>query len=394
MENEEVVTENTVVFGGFGKRTEKTKENKHGWEDCSFEKNEINPKKRTVLYFGGNGTISPGHANFGCKLIESLVGSAKENNFDLFGFFYTHNQIVKKFFDKTSKQPILDKNGMAKETFDFKNSKMTETDLAKVYNAFLRPLFVQKNGKVFEQNQIEKNLSNLSIFAYCMGSQETNKLLSEAHSFLSQKFDEKTATNLLSNVFVVHFAPCEEPKFGTNVEFKSLQDVVTKEPWIASKNGWGFNVQEPFLGVAQTSLNKNKNGIEVFSNSFVSVEDMLKQNPSDPHSLSNFLKIEGVIDRSALPSFEKEDEKTKQKILQDRKNGKTSKRPAGYSRQQAIADLLGTTLGYGLVAPKRNLSDIELILNAQIKNENKVVFEKEQKTLFEKAGQTQTNNFN
>ncbi len=378
--------ETFFVHGGFGKRVPKTDQNPNGWEECFFDLDKINRNKKTILYFGGNGTVEAGHANFGCKLVESLVGRAEENGFDLFGFYYSHEKTTKKYIDTKTGKPILDETtGLLMETESADNACFDEKQLSQIYNAFLFPLLVDENGNVFKENEIKKNLGNLRIFAYCKGSEETNKLLDCANEFLTKNFGEQKSKELLSNVFVVHFAPFKEPKWGTNVEFKSLRDYLTSFPNIANKQGWGFSVDEPFLGVAQTDFNKNKNGIEVFSNSFVSVEDVLSENHADAHSISNFLKIDGVIDRLALPGIDDFSKEEKQELYELKKQGKTGKRPQGYSRQQAISDLMSSALSYGLVHDKPNLDEIKMILDAQLKFENQIQPEKQQKKLFEEG---------
>lgn len=382
-ENMKVLSEeDIVVFGGFGRRVLKNDFQDTGWEECFFEDTTINKNKKTILYFGGNKTVEPGHANFGCKFVEGLVGKSQENNFDLFGFYYTH---------KKTTTTVLDENGKKQELTKNSTGGFSEFDLAKVYNSFLKPLLCDENGKAFSEKQIEKNLSNLRIFAYCKGAEEAENLLFNADQFLRFSFDEQTSKRLLENVFVLSFAPwsptSSEPRFGTHVAFKSLRDAKTKQPWRASKEGWGYQKDEPFLGVAETDFNKNKNVLEVFSNSFVSIENLLEKQPYDPHSIADFLKVGGVIDRKALPNYTapSKAEKEKQKQWQKQNPNKVfvEKRPQGYSRQQAVADLMSSALAHALVFDRVNLNEVKGILDRQISHDNQVFYEQNQKQIFE-----------
>ena len=58
------------------------------WEMCDYGKTKIDKNKKTILVFPGDASVEPSDANFYSKFVESLVGEAQDNNFDLFSFFY------------------------------------------------------------------------------------------------------------------------------------------------------------------------------------------------------------------------------------------------------------------------------------------------------------------
>ena len=335
--------ERVWVDGGFGRRVEKTKEHPSSWEEGSFDDVKINPDKKTVLFFDGSGGTNSRTANYGCKFVEGMIGKAKDNNYDLYSFYYGH--------------PKSETHGKF-----FKHEKV------KVFSSFLRPFLFDEASQLLPEEQIDKNLRNLRFYAYCKGMEEINHLLSVADRVLTKGFGEQKSKKLLENVYVVSFAPLEEPKFGTNIEFKSLKDITTKEPWFMSKHASDF-CGEHYTGLAQVEFNKDKNGLEVFSNNFFNLDSEI-----NPHQMGAFLKENGVIPTR----------NTAQDV-----NGKKV-----YSRQQAIADLIGISLAYGLIEGKPNLKNVQTMLNTQIKQEENIFFEQEQKEIFKNKTNTNTNTQN
>ncbi len=323
------------VNGGFGKRVEKTKENKVGWEEGSFDDVKIDTNKKTVLFFNGNGGIEPKDANYGAKFIEGMVGKAEENGYDLYSFYYGHEK--------------------EKNTGSF-----SPEERQNIYDSFFKPFIYDEDGNILPEEQVENNLQNLRIYAYCMGMNETNILLAKMDESLTKNFGEEKSKKLLENVFVVSFAPWEEPTYGTNVEFKALKDYKTKEPWYVSNHANDFDRHAPYTGIAQIEPNKEKNGLEIFSNDFVSVGSKV-----DPHDMGWFLKESGVIARG---------------ITAKDKDGSRV-----YSRQQSISDMIGISLAYGLTTNAPNLQELEIVLEAQLNQDEKLFQEQEQKVLYEET---------
>ncbi len=327
--------ENKWNKGGFGKRVKKSEEFPEGWQECSFDDVVIDHNKKTILYFDGNGGITAKTANFGAKFIEEMIGKASESGYDLFSFYYGHED-------------------------DHETGEFSEEENDKIFNTFIKPMLYDEKQKLLPEEEIENNLQNLRIHAYCMGMVETNILLNKANDVLSENFGNVKSKNLLENVFIVSYAPFNEPKFGSNVEFKSLQDDKTKEPWFVSKHASDFDAL--YTGLAQIEFNKDKNGLEVFSNTF----NAFGIN-EDPHNMGRFLKENGIV--------------SKNNVLVDKEGNRI------YSRQQTISDLIGLSLAYGVLKDKPDLKEIKRILNTQLKQDEKNFFEQEQKKVFEEIAQ-------
>lgn len=318
------------INGEFGQRVKKDKQNKHGW----IEKPEVdilNSNKTTILCFSGNGTTSSRPANFLAKFVQSILDP--NENSESFNFFSA-------FYGSDGKE--------------FSTGKLLEEQEANLYNTFFKPLLVDENGKVFEKEKMKENFLKLKIFSYCYGSFVTSVLLEDAAEFLkTQKFNTKDIREILDNVFIVEFAPCNTPRFGTQVQFISFKDSMVGQKFKKEMFGEG---KVPFLGTAKANLQDNV--LRVVSNSFT-----LDNSKLNDHSIEWFLR-------------ERELE---------------IKKVVGYTRLETITDAISTALCYGALKKEYDLKELQMALNEVFKMQDEVVFEKKQKEIFEKQNNIKEN---
>ncbi len=310
------------------------------WEELSYDKTKINKDKKTILVFPGDASVEPFDANFYAKFVESLVGRAEENGFDLYSFYHDK-------FEKNKRRG----------TFSDKH-------LEKIYKSFVEPLIKDENGKFFKEKEIAKNFGNLRFVTHCFGDLEVDKLLVKTSEVLAEKFDEEKTQQLLSNVFVVGYAPwIPFHKFGTHVQFHSKQD---KNLMFPDKK---LEALKDFEGFAKIFEEPLKNSITVISDTFADFSKSL-----DEHQIALLLKEGGVIDRLQFADAQKLSKQKQEELKSQKKNyaNNVLPRTADYSRQQAISDMFASVLAYSIVTDNLSLEDVKMILQAQINMENKI----------------------
>ena len=173
------------VDAGFGKRLVKKIKQPNGkmavksfWEEGSFDSDVIDLEKKTLLFFDGNGGTESKTANWGCKFIEGLIGPAKRNNYNLYSFYYGH---------------------IEGDQFGGFSPK----ERAKVFTTFIKPFLFDKNDNLLKEDQIDKNLKNLRLYAYCYGMVEINNILGVANKILTKHFSEEKSQQLLKNILII-----------------------------------------------------------------------------------------------------------------------------------------------------------------------------------------------
>ena len=174
--------------------------------------------KPTVICLGGNGTKTPEHANYVCKIAQNLMGlkdKTTENEWptsedvDIIGISYGEEYSISSF-------------GEVKPSG--RNASLTKDDREAIVSQLFTPL-IAKKGQRFTLEEALKNVSMLTFFSFCQGAAETKFLLNKLENqmlYFGYKLQE--CEQILGQVVSVSYAPSTPIENVTRFDIKSLRD--------------------------------------------------------------------------------------------------------------------------------------------------------------------------
>ena len=162
----------------------------NNWEELSYDKYRIS--KPTLICFGGNGTVNSRTANAMCKMAQGLIGLkhpttnneiATANDIDFVGISYGVNSIAG-------------------------DGALTDEEKLEFFENMFLPLCTNKSGVILSKEQMLRNFNLITFFSHCHGTKEIAELLDiSCQQMQKLGIDEKTTTEVLSQIFTVSYAP-------------------------------------------------------------------------------------------------------------------------------------------------------------------------------------------
>lgn len=179
--------------------------------------------KPTIICFGGNGTcddpdeseIIPRKsgtqkANSFCRVLESLLGLKIEqkniyssyNDIDVLGFSY------------------------GKNSRDSRTGLFSGSDIQKIVDNLLVPLFLDSEGKYLEVSHAAKNFSYITFFTHCHGSREHSRVMGRLFDELkaSSAYSDDEIMTIFAHSFHVSYCPLLEEVWMPTVRVQSMGD--------------------------------------------------------------------------------------------------------------------------------------------------------------------------
>lgn len=164
------------------------------WETL-FSLNEIDNRnykitKPIIFCFSGAGTIKDEYANWLCKIAGDLVGAKdslqKNETFemiDILGIVYSSNN--------SNNYGVVDNK-----------------ELECLFNKIIQPLLYDEKNRLLPTNQVAKNLSLITFFSFCYGSEIVYLLCNKiVNKLLSFNYSYKEILLIMSSMMHVSYAP-------------------------------------------------------------------------------------------------------------------------------------------------------------------------------------------
>ncbi len=169
-------------------------EKENHWEKLDINKFCIS--KPTLLCFGGNRTMDCYDANAFCKCADKIIRnyadktstSFDKNDFDIIGFAYGHYN--------------RDKND------DIEVSSLSSEEKKLIAERIFFPLFLDKNGRLFNKDAILRNFNMITIFSHSYGSIAVNEIINIVfNKFMEFRLDYRDIQDIFSQIISVSYAP-------------------------------------------------------------------------------------------------------------------------------------------------------------------------------------------
>ena len=191
----------------FGERTDKTKDNKYGWNTL-YDGRKENPEvredtllgKRSIICLPGDGSNSERDANAHCGAVQRMLtvaGVSKENMPHIYGIAYFESHTT------DHRQKIIVNSGQ--NTLDTRPIKFSFQYYHPLFNKYLLPLIVHTNGQARSVEEIKKNLQNITFVSHCHGgfvAHQIEKMLADKIA----EFYPDQQKQLMKNIRMIHFS--------------------------------------------------------------------------------------------------------------------------------------------------------------------------------------------
>lgn len=157
----------------------------YNWQWQDLQSFKI-PHNKTFLIFGGNSTNCAEAANGNAKVIENLLTEDNRKKVSLYSFLYDS------------------------EPFNIRTKKLYDEyveECHKIYETIIKPVLLDRIGRIKEKQGIEKSLKNLVFVSHCGGSNFVDIIIEEMYQTLLEKFHPSEVDHLISRVQYYSYAP-------------------------------------------------------------------------------------------------------------------------------------------------------------------------------------------
>ena len=231
---------------------------------------------------------------------------------------------------------------------NFNNNKgdLLPEEIDQIYNDIFSPLIYDKNGNIYSQQKIENNFNKVVFVTHCMGDFYVNVLGAKIHEELVKSgYQPDSANHIMQKLINISYAP-----FNLNtknsipkMQFITLRDQILDNQSIEFEDE---NEKVEYMGAGK--LIKENNKLTLVANSFANLDEMLNEHAIKLIELGN-----------GVSRYSKND----QRIL-------------------TIANCFSLALSYAILN-KRDLNELQTILQNELDKQQNTEFEKHQKQLYE-----------
>jgi len=184
------------------------------------------------------------------------------NHVDILGMVYggevpNHAEIYENALEK-------------KSSIDPKWGAMLKTEIYAFVNDFLLRRCLDEKNRLLSIDECCKNLSSITFFTYCYGTQVLNRIAeSFAMTLFTYGVNNENIVRIMNSMRQVSYARQENPKFIPTISFSSLQDSSSRFLHLSNSPRFG-------------EMYKKKLGIGVFQNpQGVALDMRIVENPND-----------------------------------------------------------------------------------------------------------------